>query len=347
MIPILLSIVVIGRDEGARLSRCLESVRNIDPVGGLYETIYADSGSTDGSPLLATALGARVVDVKPERPCAAAGRNAGWRAARGRFVLFLDGDTVLDPAFPAVALQAFAADDVAVVFGHRRELHPRASLYNRVLDLDWRGKPGDAEYCGGDAMMRRDVLARSGGYDETLIAGEEPELCRRLRAAGHRIVHNGREMTGHDLALVRASQYLRRAFRTGHAYAEVARRFSASADPLWRSAARRNLVHAIALVALPLLALAVAAWTASPLPLAAGLTGIIALMLRSAWRARWRDADALTLLAFGVHSHVQQLPIAAGQLAFHRDRMRGSRRGLIDYKAYVAGRGPGANSVAQ
>jgi len=329
----LLSVVVIGRNEGTRLVRCLNSIQAMHDLGGVRELIYVDSGSTDGSRAQAAALGARVINVQPTRPCAAVGRNAGWRAATGDYVLFLDGDTVLDPDFAAAALAGFADPAVAVVFGHRRELRPRDSWYNRVLDLDWRGLPGDAVYCGGDAVMRRGALVQMDGYDETLIAGEEPELCRRLRAAGHRIVHNGREMTGHDLALTRLSQYLRRAFRTGHAYAEVARRFRATSDPLWQSAARRNLVHAAVLVALLLLGILGSTLLRSPLPLGAGLALILVLMLRSAWRARWRDGDAATLLAYGIHSHLQQLPIAAGQIAFHIDRLRGQRRQLIDYKA--------------
>src|SRR5262249_8757849 len=148
--------------------------------GGPVELIYVDSASIDGSPERAATYGARVVIVRPERPCAAVGRNAGWQAAAAPLVLFLDGDTVLHPDFVAECLPQFAIPQVAVVWGNRRELYPEASLYIRVLDLDWVYPPGPSEFCGGDALIRRTVLQELGGYDERLIAGEEPEMCRRM-----------------------------------------------------------------------------------------------------------------------------------------------------------------------
>jgi glycosyltransferase involved in cell wall biosynthesis len=75
---------VIGRNEGDRLIACLQSVQAMEPIGGGVEIIYVDSASTDQSVARAEALGVRVLRVNPERPTAAIGRNAGWRAARRR-----------------------------------------------------------------------------------------------------------------------------------------------------------------------------------------------------------------------------------------------------------------------
>ena len=104
--------------------------------------------------------------------------------------------------------------------GIGERFHPEHSLYNRVLDLDWIYAPGDTDYCGGDVLMRRCALEQVDGFDPTLIAGEEPELCRRLRHCGYRILHIDSPMTGHDLNITRFSQYWRRALRAGHAYAK-------------------------------------------------------------------------------------------------------------------------------
>src|SRR5450432_781498 len=112
------SVVVIGRNEGDRLTRCLDSVASIRGLDGPLETIYADSASTDGSPERAAAAGATVVRVESDHPTAALGRNAGWRAATGEFVLFLDGDTVLDPEFAAASMGEFDDERVACVWGH-------------------------------------------------------------------------------------------------------------------------------------------------------------------------------------------------------------------------------------
>ncbi len=329
----LLSVVVIGRNEGERLSRCLQSVQAMRGLAGVVETIYVDSNSRDNSVALARACGAKVLEVKPERPSAALGRNAGWREAQGEYVLFLDGDTVLHGDFVAQSLAEFSDPKVAVVWGHRREIHPEQSLFNRVLDLDWIYPPGPSEFCGGDAIMRRSVLEEVDGFDAGLIAGEEPELCQRMRAKGYAILHVDRPMTGHDLAMTGWPAYWRRAFRAGYAYADVSDRLKDGPFPLWLREARRNRVHALTLLALPLLAvfagLALGSWW--PPAMAAMLLG--ALAIRTALKVRWKAHDQpLTLMLYGIHSHLQQIPICFGQFAWMRDRRSRQKRPLIEYK---------------
>ncbi len=200
------------------------------------EVIYVDSASTDGSAELASRYGALSITVDTERPTAARGRNIGWRLAGSELILFLDGDTVLHPRFLHVACDALLADEsIAAVWGHRREMHPERSFFNRVLDLDWVYPPGLTDFCGGDVLVRRAALVEAGGFDESLIAGEEPELCRRIRAHGFKILHIDEPMTRHDLAIRHWKQYWKRAVRAGHAYAEVSDRFRHSDDPFWSS----------------------------------------------------------------------------------------------------------------
>lgn len=333
----LVTVVVIGRNEGQRLVRCLESIAGMRREGFEVEVVYVDSASTDGSPERARALGARVLEVRPERPCAAVGRNAGWRAAKGEFVLFLDGDTVLHPDFVARSLPELTGQ-VAVVWGHRRESDPGGSVYNRILDLDWIYPAGLSEFCGGDALMRRDVLEEVGGYDEGLIAGEEPEMCRRMRAKGWTIHHADRPMTLHDLAMRSLRAWWRRALRAGHAYAEVSERFRGTGMPLWEEDARRNVVRGGALLALLaaglLGSLALLAFrpALSPLPLAAVAGVVVLLAARTGWKARWKGGGARTLFLYGLHSQLQQIPILVGQLTQRKDARAGRRRGLIEYK---------------
>lgn len=330
----LVSVVIIGRNEGQRLVRCLESVGAMQTEGFRVETIYVDSASTDGSPARAAALGARVIEVKPERPSAALGRNAGWNAADGELILFLDGDTILHPQFVGCALQAMRDPAVAVVWGHRREAHPEQSIYIRALDLDWIYPPGPSEFCGGDALMRRDVLEKLGGFDATLIAGEEPELCRRIRARGHAILHIDAPMTLHDLAVTRFAAYWKRAYRAGHAYAEVAARFRDSEDPLWRADVRRNLIHGSGLLAAPLLLAVSVAW---PWLFAALAGSGLVLFGRTLRRCAWKAESRTTRLLYALHSHLQQIPILAGQMGYFFDTRAGRRRQLIEYKSVKTG----------
>ncbi len=326
----ILSIVVIGRNEGERLERCLRSV-NAAQSAGQAELIFVDSNSADDSVVRARRFGATVIELTGK--CSAArARNAGWQAATGKWILFLDGDTVLHADFVSWALQQTADADVAVVWGHRRELRPTANFYHRVLDLDWVYAPGRSEFCGGDALMRRTALEQLRGFDATLIAGEEPELCSRLRAAGYIILHIDVPMTGHDLSISRFSQYWKHAVRAGYAYAQLSRRTRTSKVPLWRAEATLNAVRALALAIIfagfPLWA----AWHRNWFLLLCAWALGAAIIVRTSYRARWKGGSLLTLLCYGVHSHLQQFPIFAGQLAFRLDASRARNRELIEYK---------------
>ncbi len=328
-----LAVVIIGRNEGERLRRCLESVQQMDNPFASLDIIYVDSDSTDNSPSIAAEFGARVLTVKPERPAAAIGRNAGWQAATADYVLFLDGDTILNPQFVRKAWESLQSDDwIAVVFGHRRELDPKASIYQQALDLDWIYPLGDFDFCGGDALMRRDVLQAVGGYNPDLIAGEEPEMCQRMRARGYKIRHIDQAMTLHDLALHRWSQYWRRSVRTGHAYAEVSNLLSDTPEPLWKDAAAKNWRNAAIILGLAGLSVLASIGLMSVLPVLLFIGFFLAISVRSAWKNRWKTEDKMTLFWYGLHSQFQHLPIAFGQLNYYWLRRKGQRQRLIEYK---------------
>src|SRR6202035_4262589 len=87
----------------------------------------------------------------------------------------------------AAANQLNAHPDVAVVAGRLRERFPEASRYNRLCDLEWAGPVGEVSEVGGNALMSADAFRTAGGFVPTLIAGEEPELCVRLRARGSKV----------------------------------------------------------------------------------------------------------------------------------------------------------------
>jgi cellulose synthase/poly-beta-1,6-N-acetylglucosamine synthase-like glycosyltransferase len=328
-----LSVVIIGRNEGPRLDRCLRSVQAMTLPNLPREIIYVDSASSDQSVTLAQASGAKTLVLPPGRLTAARARNAGAAQCSGSFILFLDGDTILHPSFPAAALEHFADPSIAVVCGYRREINPNATIFNRVFDLDWMGKPGITESCGGDALMRRTAFAESGGFDETLIAGEEPDLCRRMRQRGWRILQIDHPMTGHDLAMHSFWQYWRRSVRTGYAYAEVSARYQSTALPLWKEVARANRKRALLLASAPPAVIAASLLLKTLWPCALAGIFAVAVVLRTGERHRWKSPSWLTRLLYGIHSHVQQIPICLGQLQYAQDRRRSRRRELIEYKA--------------
>jgi GT2 family glycosyltransferase len=217
-----IGVVVIGRNEGERLRRCLLSVRG---QAGLV--VYVDSGSTDGSPALASSLGVEVVELDPSLPFSAArARNAGLDrllevAPNLEFVFFVDGDCEVAECFAAVARQAMVADArVAAVAGRLRERFPERSIYNRLCDMEWHVPAGETKSCGGIAMFRVRALRDVDGFNPRVVAGEEPELCVRLRQRGWTIRRLAQDMAKHDAAMTHFSQWWKRALRAGHAYAE-------------------------------------------------------------------------------------------------------------------------------
>jgi glycosyltransferase involved in cell wall biosynthesis len=223
--------VVIGRNEGARLVACLAALE-----GQVRGVVYVDSGSVDGSVQAAREAGARVVELAPDQPFTAArARNAGIATLDApEFVQVIDGDCALREGWIDAALaQMDAHPRTAVVCGRRRERHVDASIYNALIDAEWNTAPGAALACGGDALIRMSALSEVGLYRDDLIAGEEPELCLRLRRAGWQIWRIDAEMTWHDADMHRFGQWWRRAMRAGHAFAEGHARFSTKQSPHW------------------------------------------------------------------------------------------------------------------
>lgn len=321
-------VVVIGRNEGERLARCLRSV-----VGRVPALVYVDSGSTDGSVALARGVGCEVIELDASVPFTAArARNAGARALARRtsvrYVQLVDGDCeVVRGWLERARARLEERGELAVVCGRRRERRPEASVYNLLCDVEWDTPVGDALACGGDAMMRLDALVSVGGFDESLIAGEEPELCVRLRRAGWAIERLDAEMTLHDAAMTRFSQWWRRAERSGHAYAELAARHGAPPERCYVRETRRIWAWG---AAVPAVALGAAIPT---MGLSLGLLAGYGVSAARAYRSvRVRGRSRADALPYALFTTLGKLPELAGMLEFHVSRARGRRRGLIEYK---------------
>lgn len=219
-----LGVVVIGRNEGERLERCLRSV-----MGEGAPVVYVDSGSTDGSAKAASALGVRVVELDESMPFTAArSRNAGAECLMasnpglGR-LQFVDGDVELAEGWLRRAeLLLRQRSDVAIAVGRLRERYPQASVYNQLCDMEWDTPLGELQACGGIFMIRVKAFEEVGGFDQTMIAGEEPHLCARLRDRGWKVWRVDAEMGWHDAAISRFRQWWKRMVRSGHAYLQGA-----------------------------------------------------------------------------------------------------------------------------
>ena len=214
--------VVIGRNEGARLRRCLQSL-----APQVAHLIYVDSGSRDDSVAFAQSIGAHVVELDTSVPFTAArARNAGFEAlmdiADVTLVQFIDGDCAVELDWVAKAVQAISADPkLGLVTGWRRELHPDPSIYNPLCDVEWHRPAGQIKACGGDMMVRAAAFDDAGGFDPTVIAAEDDEFCQRLAKVGWKLLRIPEEMTVHDANMLHFSEWWKRAERSGHGFAQV------------------------------------------------------------------------------------------------------------------------------
>lgn len=315
-----LGIVLIGRNEGARLLRCLASVRP-----DIHTVVYVDSGSTDGSQQAAHDNGAHVVELEKSTPFTAArARNIGFTQLLSlepdlEYIQFIDGDCELQPDWISMAVNFLDAHpEVAVTCGRRRERFPEVSVYNRLIDREWDTPVGEARACGGDALMRVVALQQVEGFNPNLIAGEEPELCVRLRAKDWKIWRLDTEMTLHDAALMRLSQWWNRNRRAGHAYAEGSALHGAPPECHGVQQTRSALFWGAILPALALLGACFFPWAL--MLLAAWPLQIMRLVLRG---ENWTRAFFLVL---------GKLPEAQGVLGFWWRARLGVRSTLIEYK---------------
>ena len=157
---------------------------------------------------------------------AARARNVGFARAEEinpeiRFVQFVNGDCELVDGWLEKAREVLeGCIEVAVVCGRCRERFPERSVYNRLADLEWDLPVGEAKACGGIAMIRAAAFQKVNGFDPSIIAAEEDELCLRIRREGWKIVRIDAEMVLHDIAMTRFGQWWRRSVRCGHAYAQ-------------------------------------------------------------------------------------------------------------------------------
>jgi GT2 family glycosyltransferase len=321
-----IGVVVIGRNEGPRLEGCLISL-----IGSAQKVVYVDSGSTDNSVPMARKLGVEVVELDMTIPFTAArARNEGFARVQQllptmRYVQFVDGDCeVVGTWLPQAQAFLDARPDVAVVCGRRRERFPQRSIYNFLCDREWDTPVGEAKACGGDALMRADAFAAASGYRADLIAGEEPELCVRLRASGWKVWRLGEEMTLHDAAMTRFKQWWQRSMRGGYAFAEGAFLHGAAPEQHWLRESRRAWFWGLGI---PL-----AAVVAS---LLLGWFGLLLLLIYPVQVMRLaRRGDGLPrenwLLAFFLV--LGKFPEMVGQVKFLLSRIVGGKTALIEYK---------------
>ena len=321
--------VAIGRNEGERLKRCLTSL-----AGRVARVVYVDSGSTDGSVEFAKSLGVEVVALDMSKPFTAArARNEGLARLKQlgafQFIQFVDGDCEVAEGWLEKALETMSQrSDVAIVFGRRRERFPEASVYNKICDIEWNMPIGELPFCGGDALMRIEALDQVGGYDPTFIAGEEPEMCFRIREHGWKVLRIDAEMTLHDAAMTTFSQWWKRSVRGGHAYAELAWKHGKRSD-------ERYMVKDVKSGWVWGLVIPLGISFLAPFTCGFSLFGFLIYPYKAKRVAAWLQQQGHSpedAKLYGKYCMLIKFPQAIGQAKFEWNRFTGKKSTLIEYK---------------
>jgi glycosyltransferase involved in cell wall biosynthesis len=324
-----LGTVLIGRNEGERLCCCLNSVINQG-----HTVVYVDSGSTDGSVDRARGVGVEVVELDLSRPFTAArARNVGFARLEElnpdvRFVQFVDGDCEIVEGWLERACREFEhRPEVAVMCGRCRERFRDKSVYNRLADLEFDTPVGEAKACGGNAMVRAVAFRQVGGFNPSLIAGEEPELCVRLRQQGWTTLRIDAEMVLHDMAMMRFGQWWRRSTRGGFAFAEGAALHGRSPERHWVHHVRSILFWGIVL---PLVTLGLA-WPTrgASLGLLGGYLLLYRRIRRYGLRRGWSAAEAGLYARWCILS---KFPMTVGLAIYWFHRAIRTPKRIIEYK---------------
>lgn len=333
-----IGVIAIGRNEGERLRKCLASV-----VGGGFTIVYVDSNSSDGSVELARSLGCEVVQLDLSIPFSAArARNEGLARLLAinpgvKHVQMVDGDCEIVPGWiERAADELNARPKAAVVCGRRRERFPQASIYNALADVEWDSPIGEVQSCGGDAFMRVEAIQGVGAYDVTVVAGEEPEMCQRLREKGWTIHRIDAEMTLHDSAMIHFRQWWRRQIRSGYGAMDVATRFGGKGlfVAATKSARRWALGYPSVVALAAVISFACFDWKIA-LGLTVGTIAVLPLqMIRVAFMKR---ACGLRIaLSYGVLTMLGKWAFYQGQRQYWNDRAAGKLTRDIDYKMSAA-----------
>jgi GT2 family glycosyltransferase len=293
--------------------------------------VYVDSGSSDNSLEIARAQNAEIVELDMAMPFTAArARNEGFARLHElhsdlTHVQFVDGDCiVLDDWVERAKTFLEEHQSFAVVCGRRRERFPENSVYNRLCNIEWNTPVGEALACGGDALMRVDAFKAAGGFNPAVIAGEEPELCVRLRREGWKIWRLDAEMTLHDAAIATFGQWWVRTKRGGYAYALGASMHGGATEHHWVRERRRSLLWGAFLPLAILVGLFVSPFA---------LVFLLSYPLQVARIAiNNKELEGFSLL-YGLFMVAAKFAETAGIVRFSLDRLVGRRSAIIEYKA--------------
>lgn len=195
------SVVLPVLNEARDIGRLLGEIFSQTPPPGGFEVLVADGGSTDSTRQIvaeSTRTWSNLKLLDNPRKLSSAGRNVGARAARGRYVVFLDGHCRLPRQNYLVRLVELFESTGAACLCRPQPLDQitegqwAAAIsaarhsplgHNPGSDI-YRGEPGYTDPESAGAAYLRAIIAALGGYDERFDACEDVEFNHRVGLAG-------------------------------------------------------------------------------------------------------------------------------------------------------------------
>ncbi len=228
-----MGIIIPVKNGSQAIKKCLESIFSLDYKN--FELIVIDDGSTDDTPrILSEYKTVRIITTKGIGPSAA--RNMGIKEAKAEFIAFTDGDCLVDKSWLKELLKGFVAQDIAAVGGSQsspaddtefgKDIQSFLEIVGFVAEYTKKGgcvKP-TKHNPSCNAMYRRDVLLRAGGFLENFWPGEDLELDYRLIRGGHKLMFNPDAVVYHYRPAT-IGKYARMMYRYGFAQGYLVRRY--------------------------------------------------------------------------------------------------------------------------
>ena len=191
-----LSVIIIARNEEEMMADCIESVLTaLDKAHNARtikssEVILADSASTDRTIEIAMRYPIKIIQLNEKWPLSAsAGRYIGYLHSKGNYVLFIDGDCILDEEWINNSIPYLNEKNVAGLDGIEKEyVDSSSSFHNLFKSIEPEIKDVIEPDIVGKAIFKRDVLNKVGPYNPFLIGGEDRDISYRIRAAGYKLL---------------------------------------------------------------------------------------------------------------------------------------------------------------
>ncbi len=193
------SLVIPAHNAEGTVGVCLESVVDLLVDGRLEEIILIDDGSTDDTAKLARGYPVCCLTTGGCGPAAA--RNAGWRAARGSIIWFIDSDCVAEPDALPLLLEHLKDPGVVAAGGSYGNMRPDSLLacliHEEIIERHLAMSTEVDYFATFNVIVRRHALDSAGGFNERFLGAEDTELAYRLRASGGRFRFDIRSRVKH------------------------------------------------------------------------------------------------------------------------------------------------------